>query len=61
MKELAVSDSNLTIELLPYIPYFGRWDYLYWFVGTPVERPSNNAVGSGSCICVKRKENLFSF
>ena len=38
MKELAVSDSNLTIELLPYIPYFGRWDYLYWFVGTPVER-----------------------
>ncbi len=30
-------DRELVRQLLPYIPAFGRWDYLYWFMDTPLE------------------------
>ena len=35
---LAQHDKRLTEKLLPYIPEFGRWDYLYWFIGTALEK-----------------------
>lgn len=31
-------DSEVAAKLLQYVPFFGRWDYLYWFLGTPLEK-----------------------
>jgi hypothetical protein len=30
-------DKELARKLLPYVAEFGRWDYLYWFMGTSLE------------------------
>lgn len=37
---LEVINYNIKVaeQLLSYIPEFGRWDYLYWFINTPLER-----------------------
>lgn len=35
--EILSQDTELTIKLLPYVAEFGRWDYLYWFMGTRIQ------------------------
>lgn len=35
-------DKEKARKLLAYIPEFGRWDYLYWFMGTSLERDALN-------------------
>lgn len=38
MKDLATHDTEAARRNLKYIPMFGRWDDLYIFVGTPLEK-----------------------
>ena len=35
---LLIRDIELTKKLLPYVAEFGRWDYLYWFMHTPLHK-----------------------
>jgi len=38
LKVILSEDVDIARKLLSFVPEFGRWDYLYWFVGTILER-----------------------
>lgn len=37
LRQVMLKDVKLARKLLPYVAQFGRWDYLYWFVGTSLQ------------------------
>ena len=38
LKSILRRNSEIAAKLLQYVPVYGRWDYMYWFVGTPLEK-----------------------
>ena len=38
LKSILRRNSEIAAKLLPYIPVYGRWDYMYWFLGTSLEK-----------------------
>lgn len=39
LKYMGQRDPKIAEQIIPYVPFYGRWDDLYTFVGTPVEKP----------------------
>ena len=61
MKYIAATEPALAIEIMPYIPFLGRWDYLYWFVGTPVEREAIVVFANEVTAALKEKRTSLVF
>lgn len=61
MQNLANSEPALTREILPYIPFFGRWDYLYWFVDTHVEKDAMTVMVREVVAAIKERRTSLVF
>ena len=61
MKYIAATEPALAIEIMPYIPFLGRWDYLYWFVGTPIEREAIVVLANEVTAALKEKRTSLVF
>lgn len=61
MKHIAATNPQLAVEIMPYIPFLGRWDYLYWFVGTSVEREAMVVFANEVTSALKEKRTSLVF
>lgn len=46
LKWLAIAQQKIAIQIMPEIPNFGRWDDLFVFIGTPVQKEMANLLSS---------------